>query len=66
MLAGASLGACASAAGVSLRTSLFMRHRLCEVMARTSLAPRGVAGIHTGYSSTASRSPTLSGNHLLG
>ncbi len=39
MLAGASLRACASAAGVSLGTSLFMRHRLCEIMARTSPAP---------------------------
>ena len=28
--------------------------------------PRGVAGVHTGCSSTASRSPTLSGNLLLG
>lgn len=39
MLAGASPGACASAAGVSLRTSFFMRHRLCEVMACTTPAP---------------------------
>ena len=35
MLSGASLRACAELCGVSLKTSWFMRMRLCEVMART-------------------------------
>lgn len=44
MLDGATLRACARRAGVSLRTSFFMRHRLCEVMARTAPAPRARRG----------------------
>ena len=44
MLDGATLRACARRAGVSLRTSFFMRHRLCEVMARTAPALRARRG----------------------
>ena len=36
MLSGASLRACAELCGVSLKTSWFMRMRLCEVMARAT------------------------------
>lgn len=36
MLSGASLRACAGLCGVSLKTSWFMRMRLCEVMARAA------------------------------
>ena len=36
MLSGASLRACAELCGVSLKTSWFMRTRLCEVMARAA------------------------------
>lgn len=43
MLSGASLRACAELCGVSLKTSWFMRMRLCEVMARAP-SPSARAG----------------------
>lgn len=62
MLAGASLRACASVAGVSLRTSFFMRHRLCEVMARTTPALRARRGCRVLVDGLAFPD-SLSGNH---
>ena len=56
MLAGASLRACASVAGVSLRTSFFMRYGSARSW-RARRRPSG-RGCGAGCSSTASRSPT--------